>query len=1222
VPDTKYQQDTQRFECLGLDLNRPVDSVKPGKYPLLTNVRAFQAGRIEPRDGLSDTGTVSANAVHSCRRLNNLNPDDAPGVLPWTRIVGAGTELAMGQGPYGIIEGGYSGDPLALVPYRTDQSPTGFMYVADRLKMRKVCIANSLHPIGLPAPNAPPFTVIDRPLYRTVVTDQFASVWTFGGPNAPGGPVNPDRLSNLAPHFTTSFILPDQGASGWTSMTLSNMNTASLGKGLMLGINIGGGNQEYSVITDVFPGDTNPGQRVNIASIIYDSGAGGGCSIQLSAALQFLQQNCLLYNYTKTEYIRVLAIIGGPDHTVSIRAITLSTFAPGDEIAVVPSIRLWLANSGHVSLEPVSSPCFGATFVKGTGTVSYTPPTTPVDLTQVGTDITPTVKGTRPLAGDDFMHVAIIINLPDHVTEIQAQLDVNADPAYRDFKHNYYYRAFRSSDLTPNTLQMEPILTTSGTVIQNQQLQNPQAPRVTSQQLLPGNNQWVDLKFRISDLIRVGADASRSLQSVMKLQFTVTATADVQIMFNSWWVGGSYTPDTFDPTAINYKYRYRARISDTGVTSNWSPAMIDSTDPERMQVKVNLYQYKPSDFPALAGVSLATTDIVLDVQRYGGELAEWHYVGTTENTATPVFTDNYADDTVAVLPSEDQNSWQPWPIIGLPVESTPGAIVNVSGITVTDSTAPFQLNWAPGTVIKIAGIPYTIYRVVSTTMLQLVENAGAQSAVGWRIDDPTILGQPLPCLWGDEQLGAVFACGDIINPGRLYFSNGNNPDATRENNYVDITSPSEPLMNGVVYNLRSYVFSSERMFQILPTGDLNDPWHAQEIPNGKGLFSRWGITRTPSPIICFLGKDGINATTGGAPQALTDADLYEYFPNEGNPGAKINGLQPPDISAAQAKNCRLDYYDEYLYFDFVDVMGSRATLVLAFDLGAITRGEAPGGWFYDFYTPGIVFHYGEEGAGVHSLLCGGSDGRVYQYTVNMDDAGSSFVCIVRTMSRDQGDPRSNKLYGDVMVDSDTKGVSITASLGYNNYQIVPQVATLNTGTLGRQQQSIPAAPGSWYEARNIALNLSWTQGAGPSRPLLYIWEPRYTFSSTPISVSSAPGQPSAGWSMSPSSLGLENWKHINLVRISHKSVSPIVLTMVADGVTLPPITIPASGGGLKQDVFRIPVQKFKLLQASITGTGGEFSLDSRDSYFDIKEWGSDGEYRGFRLFGDFSMVEG
>jgi len=110
--------------------------------------------------------------------------------------------------------------------------------------------------------------------------------------------------------------------------------------------------------------------------------------------------------------------------------------------------------------------------------------------------------------------------------------------------------------------------------------------------------------------------------------------------------------------------------------------------------------------------------------------------------------------------------------------------------------------------------------------------------------------------------------------------------------------------------------------------------------------------------------------------------------------------------------------------------------------------------------------------------------------------------------------------------------------------------------------------------------------------------------------------------MSPSSLGLENWKHINLVRISHKSVSPIVLTMVADGVTLPPITIPASGGGLKQDVFRIPVQKFKLLQASITGTGGEFSLDSRDSYFDIKEWGSDGEYRGFRLFGDFSMVEG
>ena len=43
----KFAHDTQRFECLGLDLNRPVDSVKPGKYPVLTNVRAFVAGRIE-----------------------------------------------------------------------------------------------------------------------------------------------------------------------------------------------------------------------------------------------------------------------------------------------------------------------------------------------------------------------------------------------------------------------------------------------------------------------------------------------------------------------------------------------------------------------------------------------------------------------------------------------------------------------------------------------------------------------------------------------------------------------------------------------------------------------------------------------------------------------------------------------------------------------------------------------------------------------------------------------------------------------------------------------------------------------------------------------------------------------------------------------------------------------------------------------------------------------
>src|SRR5439155_4105274 len=286
--------------------------------------------------------------------------------------------------------------------------------------------------------------------------------------------------------------------------------------------------------------------------------------------------------------------------------------------------------------------------------------------------------------------------------------------------------------------------------------------------------------------------------------------------------------------------------------------------------------------------------------------------------------------------------------------------------------------------------------------------------VTWRIDEPVLMGQPLPCLWGDEQIGAMFACGDTINAGRLYFSNGNNPDSTKETNYIDITSSSEQLMNGVVYNGRSYVFSTERFFEILPDGQGG--FRSQQVPGEGGLFARWAITREPAPFIAYLSKTGINLTTGGSTMSLTDADLYPIFPNEGNAGTTTNNVPAPSMS--DATKLRLSYYEEILYFDFQS-SSTYYTLCYFFDLGAFSRGEAPGGWFFDSYTPGVVFHYGEEGQ-VNSLLVGGSDattGKLYQYTGNTD-GGTGIACTILTPSRDQGDARANKFYGDIMLDAD------------------------------------------------------------------------------------------------------------------------------------------------------------------------------------------------------------
>src|SRR5215471_15747780 len=159
---------------------------------------------------------------------------------------------------------------------------------------------------------------------------------------------------------------------------------------------------------------------------------------------------------------------------------------------------------------------------------------------------------------------------------------------------------------------------------------------------------------------------------------------------------------------------------------------------------------------------------------------------------------------------------------------------------------------------------------------------------------------------------------------------------------------------------------------------------------------------------------------------------------------------------------------------------TQATLILAFDSGAASRGEAPGGWFWDIYTPGIVTHYGEEGSGVHDILLGGLNGHLYQYT-GPDDAGTPFPMEFTTPSRDQDDPRSNKLYGDIMLDADTDGENSICTPFLNNNSISLPPVTVNN--IERDITTIPLGA-AWQTARNISLNIVTSITGG--RPVFYI----------------------------------------------------------------------------------------------------------------------------------------
>jgi hypothetical protein len=419
----------------------------------------------------------------------------------------------------------------------------------------------------------------------------------------------------------------------------------------------------------------------------------------------------------------------------------------------------------------------------------------------------------------------------------------------------------------------------------------------------------------------------------------------------------------------------------------------------------------------------------------------------------------------------------------------------VAGCLLRSTAGVFDTRWSQGTPIKINGVPTLIYRVISANVLEVYDNLGAQTSVRYEIPEPYLVGQALPVVFGSTSFfGTLFGVGDTLNPGRLYYLTPNNPDAHQSTFWLDVTDPSDPLMNGVVWNGRAYLWSSQKMFAIIPQlGGTDGLFGVEEIPGTTGLFAPWACCA--GDMLYWGGKDGVYASEGGSARNITRKDLQPLFPTESTPGASTFGIGAPDISAAQSANLRLSWsYDKFLYFDYVDTGGARRTLLL--DKSA---GDGEGwGWWYDTYTPGVVFHYAEEGENVRNIVCGGANaGTAQLYSLGgatRTDNGTAVASQVRTFSFDGNDARPEKIWQDVSLDVDPGGTTIAPTIGFNNFSGTPAniVGAAITGS-GRVNPPpiIDLNAGSGQYARNIALDLTWSVSSDSHVPALYIWGPSY-----------------------------------------------------------------------------------------------------------------------------------
>lgn len=1129
---TRFVPLGHRFVFKGLNLRAPADALQPGEYPYVKNIRPYRDTELTARPGLLrlNNGTFDG-PVHSFRRLTDQTPWAE---FPSAQIVGAGTKLYAGDVDFGQVGSGFSGNPLTFVPIAPDNVPEPWMYIADSVLPAKLNISGELQGIGLPAPASPATAALGVPPYIPCAEFDGTAGWaTVGG--ATSITVQPRFATTILrilydsgntgwctvqPTVFSSEFQPDAlmlfGGGSVETVRIAQIGRPVASTGIAAIVYDAGNTGLCTIVpvawTEGSADGPMPSSADRTAPLAIGESVVDRIIDRLQPASTSISRNLDLgvngLVVLTNEVVRVLSVTVGRDGQTSFRCSTASNHVPGEFILGLPTFRAYTVNN-HVATDSIGG---SALRVRLSGNSST--PIGGLKLSQI-TDMG--MIGTRPTQPDDEIHISVRVSDLQKIVEGRLYLDVDDAPDETTrFTRNYYMYVFRPSDLiaaiqSTNAGSIDSMIDAAATSVSRAQLEprtsrrdpGTTAPDTTARgsrggtptggtavprpagssgsRTLPspiitpppaptdrntleraGVNQWAELRFKVRDLQRIGSDSSRTLTNVKAMQVMVTTDGsgtEVLVDVDSLWIGGSFGPDV-GRIGASYIYTYRQRSTVTGAVGNPAPIMRSGVVPRREKVIVTgALQSEPQ------------TD-VLDWFRFGGLLDKWRYVGSTPNTGTPAFEDTFSDDAIATNPVLEFDNFQPWPIIDKPKSGT----CNVCGTVIIRTSGDNFQGWLPGTIIEINGVVQQVYqKPLSGDLLYIVANAGAIQNARWVIQAPVLGPSALPALWGPQQ-GVHFACGDLRNPGRLYWTKTNQPEVTTDDNYVDATSPDEPLMNGFIEDGRSFVFSTRNLYEVQPTGNPLEPYFLRKTECGYGLWARWFMCKWPGGGVAFGTRDGIRLTAGGQSASITDDMLYPLFPHDGQPGVVVNSIKPPDMTLPT--KLRLACSGDYLYFDYTEVAGSLRSLV--YD-------RTRKGWMFDNYNPGILAHFDDSGPTTYGVVCGDADGRIYQMTGNVDRDGLAIDAEVWPEMVDGGQHRVEKQFGDGYVEVDPKGgAGVTVTPVVNGTNTLTPIL-VGAGVSGRLPKTIDVQN---YIARDFGFRFNWQTAAGIN-PILYLWQVWY-----------------------------------------------------------------------------------------------------------------------------------
>lgn len=415
----------------------------------------------------------------------------------------------------------------------------------------------------------------------------------------------------------------------------------------------------------------------------------------------------------------------------------------------------------------------------------------------------------------------------------------------------------------------------------------------------------------------------------------------------------------------------------------------------------------------------------------------------------------------------------------------------------------------------------------------------------------------------------ILACGDSNRPGYLYWTNAGDPDSASISNNVQITSQAEALSGVFVYDGQPFCWTRDNLFAVMFGQDIVT-FRGQLTACGRGCAAPRAFT-TDGPQIFFLSQDGIYSTDGQSPAvSLTEGTLRPIFN-----GLSVGDFSPVDFS--EQNDLRMYYAGQKLHFIYQDTSGATQH---------IEWHSAYNRWKRNNYASGLggapTTVYEDEGQATSLVYLGFSSG--FLYLINPDqitDAGTVISSNVRTGSYDFGAPQALKEFGNLIIDANPQGGTITVT-PWINAEETALTPLLCTGT-GRQKFTFKLDD---VYAYSLALDYAWSNAG-----TVYQAEVLHRQDEERI----------VHWEFPATTFGLSGWIQLRDGYIDLLSDGEVSLTFEVDGTVWGPYTIPSTGGERLKQYFQTDAIKGKVFRVSLDAAL-PFQLYGEDCEIRVKPW--------------------